>query len=65
MAKQHAFDPLSYIPSPEAIQRHLQETELLASRLRLLLRVSKRLNPPTKAINQDSPAKREAVECRV
>ena len=34
------YDPLAYIPSPDVLGRQLEETEQLASRLRILLRVS-------------------------
>jgi hypothetical protein len=37
------FDPLTYIPSPEVIQGHLDQTEQLARRLRILLRVAREI----------------------
>lgn len=39
MPKQ-SFDPLTFLPSPEAIQKRLDETEVLARRLRILLQVA-------------------------
>jgi hypothetical protein len=38
------YNPLEFIPSPEVIKQHLDETELLAERLRILLRVSREIN---------------------
>jgi hypothetical protein len=40
--KRH-FDPLTLIPSPEVVRRHLTEAESLAERLRILLRVSEEI----------------------
>jgi hypothetical protein len=37
------YDPLTHIPAPETVRRHLAETEALARRLRLLLSVSEAL----------------------
>lgn len=37
------FDPLQFIPRPEAIQDRLEQTERLASRLRILLRVAREI----------------------
>ncbi|MCE9568159.1 MAG: hypothetical protein K8U57_39655 [Planctomycetes bacterium] len=41
-----AFDPLQFVPSPEAIREQLTETETLAQRLRILLDVAERLRLP-------------------
>ena len=43
---RHPFDPLHFIPSPEAIRAKLRETETLAQRLRILLEVAERLRLP-------------------
>jgi hypothetical protein len=40
------FDPLSLIPTPEAIRERLAETETLAQKLRILLEVAERLRLP-------------------
>jgi hypothetical protein len=37
------YDPLAYIPSPDVIRKKLTEAEQLASRLRVLLRVSEEI----------------------
>ena len=61
MARQ-PFDPLHFIPSPEAIRAKLRETETLAERLRILLEVAERLHLPL--ITGDDlpqPAARKAV----
>lgn len=42
--RQTSYDPLTHIPSPETLRRHLTETETLAQRLRILLRVSEELH---------------------
>jgi hypothetical protein len=39
-----SYDPLAYIPSADVIRRQLEEMELLASRLRVLLRVSEEIS---------------------
>jgi hypothetical protein len=41
---RRAYDPLTCIPSPEPLRRHLAETRALARRLRILLRLSERLH---------------------
>jgi hypothetical protein len=46
MPHKQPFNPLSLIPSPEAIQKRLAETEVLAERLRILLEVAERLRLP-------------------
>jgi hypothetical protein len=38
------YDPLTHIPAPETVRRHLADTEALARRLRLLLCVSEALH---------------------
>jgi hypothetical protein len=53
------FDPLSFIPSPEVVQKHLAETEQLAERLRVLLRVSQQVHTPRPA---DQLAEKVEVE---
>ena len=40
---RRSFDPLTLIPSPEAIRKHLTDAEGLARRLRVLLRVAVRI----------------------
>ena len=40
---RNPYDPLVCIPSPDAIRRSLTETETLAGRLRILLRVSEQI----------------------
>jgi hypothetical protein len=55
------FDPLTFIPSPEAIQRHLEETESLAVRLRILLQVAQDIRtaiPPIKRGHQSPEVSR-------
>lgn len=37
------LDPLACIPSPEAVRRKLEETLILAERLRVLLDVAERI----------------------
>lgn len=37
------FDPLTYIPSAQTVEKHLRETEQLAERLRVLLRVAQEI----------------------
>jgi hypothetical protein len=54
MARKN-FDSLSCIPSPETIRKKLNETEQLASRLRVLLRVSEEIAQPQRPANQDQP----------
>jgi hypothetical protein len=44
---QRSFDPLSFIPSPEAIRKHLADAEGLARRLRILLKVAERIEATT------------------
>jgi len=41
---RRTYDPLSFIPSPEPIRRHLAEARTLTRRLRILLRLSERLH---------------------
>jgi hypothetical protein len=40
---RQSFDPLTFIPSTGAIRKHLVQTEALAKRLRVLLRVAERI----------------------
>lgn len=40
------FDPLSHLPSEEAVRKRLEETELQAHRLRLLLAAVRAANAP-------------------
>ncbi len=37
------YDPLTFIPDPKILTKHLRESELLSARLRLLLRVSRKI----------------------
>lgn len=37
------YDPLSYLPSAEAVRQRLTQTERLAKRLRILLRVAEEI----------------------
>jgi hypothetical protein len=46
MPHKQPFNPLNLIPSPEAIQKRLTETEALVERLRILLEVAERLRMP-------------------
>jgi len=57
---RRSFDPLTFIPSPSAIRKHLAEAQELASRLKILLRVSERIEA-TKPVQQSCNTKREAV----
>lgn len=50
MPEQKSFDPLTFIPSPDAIRRRLREAEQLASRLKILLDTSERIT-----IAEDDP----------
>lgn len=45
MARQ-PYDPLAFVPSPEAIRDKLRETLTQAERLRLLLDLAERLRLP-------------------
>lgn len=38
------YDPLTHIPEPETVRRHLAEVDELAERLRILLRVSEQIH---------------------
>ncbi len=40
------YDPLAFVPSPDAIREKLNETLTLAERLRLLLELAERLHLP-------------------
>lgn len=42
--KTRTYDPLSYIPSPDVLRKHLADTEELARRLRILLDTSERIH---------------------
>lgn len=41
---RRSYDPLSFIPSPEPIRKHLNDTLGLVERLRVLLEVSERVH---------------------
>lgn len=41
--RNQTYNPLTCIPAPETLRRHLAEAETLARRLRLLLRLSEKL----------------------
>jgi hypothetical protein len=43
-ADRRQFDPLSFIPSPAAVRRRLDETRALAAKLEILLDVATRLS---------------------
>ena len=49
------YDPLTFIPSPEAIRSRLLETRELASRLETLLELSERLRLPITTADRISP----------
>jgi hypothetical protein len=51
-------DPLAFIPSPEAVRRRLDEALTLARRLRLLLRLSEKLQQagPPDTVRERVPA---------
>ncbi|HYT93012.1 MAG TPA: hypothetical protein VEL76_30120 [Gemmataceae bacterium] len=51
------FDPLSYIPSPQTVQRHLDQTEALAHRLRILLKVAQEVHQASH--DEDASADKE------
>ena len=51
------YNPLTTIPSPEAVRRRLEETLTLARQLRILLRLSERLQ-------QADARRREVSPCR-
>ena len=53
MATRRKYDPLSAIPSPDVVQRHLTETESLAQRLRILLGVSRQIHANNKPLSQE------------
>ncbi len=38
------FDPLTFIPSPDAIQQHIDHVDSLSRRLRILLSVSTKIH---------------------
>lgn len=40
------YDPFAFVPSPDVIREKLRETQTLAERLRLLLKLSERLHKP-------------------
>ena len=40
------YDPLAFVPSPDAIRETLRETQTLAERLKLLLELAERLRLP-------------------
>ena len=42
--KTRTYDPLSHIPSPDVLRKHLADTEELARRLRILLDTSERIH---------------------
>jgi hypothetical protein len=54
-------DPLSFIPSPDAIRRRLTQTERLATRLRILLRVSEEIRANGDSENADALDTRKEV----
>ena len=47
MPSKQPFDPLTYLPSAEAIRQRLQETKQLARRLTILLRVAEQIESTT------------------
>lgn len=54
------YDPLAWVPSPEAIRARLTEVQTLADRLRILLELAERLRLPlTTAERLPAPAPRE------
>lgn len=64
MARRRPYDPLAFVPSPEAIRDKLRETLTLAERLRLLLELAERLHLPlTPAADLTTPADRKGVVC--
>ena len=46
------YDPLTLVPSPEAIRERLTETLTLAERLRILLDLAERLRLPVTTADQ-------------
>jgi hypothetical protein len=41
--QRKTYDPLAFVPSPDAVREKLFQTETLAERLRILLDLSERL----------------------
>jgi hypothetical protein len=57
MPHKQPYNPLDLIPSPEAIQKRLAETEALAERLRVLLELAERLRRVAAADTATTEAK--------
>lgn len=55
MARRDPFDPLKLLPSSATVRAKLAETELLASRLRILLDVSERVERATTDEGRSEP----------
>jgi hypothetical protein len=53
---RHPYDPLAFVPSPDAIRKKLSETLTLAERLRLLLDLSERLDRTAAPADTLAPA---------
>jgi len=59
---RHSFDPLTFIPSPDAIRKHLAQAECLVKRLRVLLRVAERIAPTRKEqVDNRQPTSRKGA----
>jgi hypothetical protein len=54
------FDPLTFIPSSESIQKHLAHAEALAKRLRVLLRVAEKIEATVNNETDKPSTKRHA-----
>ncbi len=44
MTRKSPYDPLAFVPPPEAVRDKLAETETLACRLRILLDLAERIH---------------------
>jgi hypothetical protein len=44
---QKVYDPLAFVPSPEAVRERLRQAETLVERLRILLDLAERLQRPS------------------
>ena len=63
MARQ-PYDPLTFVPAPDVIQKKLRETLTLAERLRLLRELSERLRLSITTADTLTPsAERQGVCC--
>jgi hypothetical protein len=58
---RRSFDPLSFIPSPEAVRHHLAEAELRVKQLRVVLQVAERVSKA--GDKKVRPPRRKAVLC--